>query len=355
MRKKNILVCGTGFGKVYLKAISSSNSYELAGVFGRGSMRTRRLAENLNVPVYTDLSEIKTDIDAACVVIPNAAGGGNGAEVAKKLLLAGIPVLLEHPAHVQEIVDCLKVSKNKPFMVNPFYRYIEPVYEFLNVANFMKQNSKLLSATLECAIHVLYDGLDILGCALGDVSTWKLGTVAEIPRSLLAGNGNKSVGAIIGNVPVMLTINTNVDRKDVDHPLHLYHRIELTFSTGRLCLVNTHGPVVWMPFFRMPRDEYGTMDIGNENIVNIPSGIILGETITPSMKKTFDKIWPEGVQRALGVFFDQDNAQKLQMAQYQIQISKLWSEISKKIGYINLVDFDVDENVEELYYELQRR
>ena len=29
MKKKQILVCGTGFGKIYLKAIAESKEYEL--------------------------------------------------------------------------------------------------------------------------------------------------------------------------------------------------------------------------------------------------------------------------------------------------------------------------------------
>lgn len=32
MKKKQILVCGTGFGKIYLKAIAESKEYELMGI-----------------------------------------------------------------------------------------------------------------------------------------------------------------------------------------------------------------------------------------------------------------------------------------------------------------------------------
>lgn len=37
MKKKQILVCGTGFGKIYLKAIAESKEYELMGILGKGS------------------------------------------------------------------------------------------------------------------------------------------------------------------------------------------------------------------------------------------------------------------------------------------------------------------------------
>lgn len=351
---KKILVCGTGFGKIYLKTIIASEKYELVGILGKGSERTKKLADTLKVPVFTDIAEVSTGVDAACVVVPNAAGGGNGSEIAVNLLLNGIPTLLEHPAHEQEIVRCLRASKDIPFMLNPFYRHIEPVRNFLKVANLISQSSKLLNASLECAVHVLYDGLDILGCALKDISTWELGTVTQIPVSASTGGGNKSLGAIIGSVPVMLTVNTNVDKDDPDHPLHLYHRIELTFSTGRLCLVNTHGPIIWMPFLRMQRDEYGTMNIDEKIVTDIPSGLNIGEAVPPSMRRTFDEVWPDAVLQALEYLFTQDKIEKMRMAQYQVYVSKLWSEVSRRMGYINLVDYDAKGDVKEVLYELQK-
>lgn len=353
MNRKRILVCGTGFGKIYLKAIIESEQYELAGILGRGSARTRNLAESLGVPAYADFAEIGTEVDAACVVIPNAAGGGNGAEIAEKLLLKGIPTLLEHPAHDKEIVRCLRAAKGIPFMLNPFYRYIEPVRNFLKTATIIGQSSKLLCASLECAIHVLYAGLDILGCALGDLSTWKLGEITEVPISSLAGGGNKCVGTVIGAVPVMITVNTNIDGRNPDHPLHLYHRIELTFSTGRLCLVNTHGPIVWMPFLHMPRDEHGTMNIDEGDTVDFPSSLNIGQMTAPSVRKTFDNIWPEAVLCALHCLITQDKIKKLQMTQYQIYVSKLWSEISRKLGYMNFVETDIGENILQIFNELK--
>lgn len=354
MNKKRILVCGTGFGKIYLKTIMESEQYILAGILGRGSIRTRKLAEDLNVPVYTDIEEISTEVDAACVVVPNAAGGGNGAEIAERLLIKGIPTLLEHPAHEQEIVKCLKASKDVQFMLNPFYRYITPIHNFLKASKIIGEQSKLISASLECAMHVLYDGIDILGCALGNLSTWRLGTVAEISDFSIESGGNKSIKIIIGTLPVMITINTNVDKNDPDHPLHLYHRIELTFSTGRICLVNTHGPVIWMPFQHIPRDEYKTMAIEQDD-ATIPSGIVIGEVASPSLKETFDSIWPEAVERALGYLFSQTKQEKLYMAQYQILVSNLWSEITKKIGYMNLVNYNNEGDNEKIFRELQHQ
>lgn len=305
--------------------------------------------------MYTDIKEINQNVDAACVVVPNAAGGGNGANIAKSILAKGIPTLLEHPAHEVEIVNCIRESGSAAFMLNPFYRYIKPIRDFLEAAQIISKHAHLINASLECAIHVLYDGIDILGCALGGLSTWKLGNVAESYTTSMAGGGNRVISGIIGMVPVTFIVNTNVDRNDIDHPLHLYHRIELTFSTGRLCLVNTHGPVIWLPFLHMPRDEYGTLSINVEEEVNIPSGVTIGNVMLPSVKETFEQIWPDAVKKALEILFKQNRTEKMSMAQYQIYVSKLWSEICQKVGYMNIVDYDNFGDIKNIFYDLEKR
>ena len=146
MKKKQILVCGTGFGKIYLKAIAESKEYELMGILGKGSDRSRLLSKNLNVPMYTDIKEINQNVDAACVVVPNAAGGGNGANIAKSILAKGIPTLLEHPAHEVEIVNCIRESGSAAFMLNPFYRYIKPIRDFLEAAQIISKHAHLINA-----------------------------------------------------------------------------------------------------------------------------------------------------------------------------------------------------------------
>ena len=208
---------------------------------------------------------------------------------------------------------------------------------------------------MESGVLFIAYGIDILGCALGGLSTWKLGNVAESYTTSMAGGGNRVISGIIGMVPVTFIVNTNVDRNDIDHPLHLYHRIELTFSTGRLCLVNTHGPVIWLPFLHMPRDEYGTLSINVEEEVNIPSGVTIGNVMLPSVKETFEQIWPDAVKKALEILFKQNRTEKMSMAQYQIYVSKLWSEICQKVGYMNIVDYDNFGDIKSIFYDLEKR
>lgn len=288
-------------------------------------------------------------------ILKMLSSGRAGKAIMPVVFAKGIPTLLEHPAHEVEIVNCIRESGSAAFMLNPFYRYIKPIRDFLEAAQIISKHAHLINASLECAIHVLYDGIDILGCALGGLSTWKLGNVAESYTTSMAGGGNRVISGIIGMVPVTFIVNTNVDRNDIDHPLHLYHRIELTFSTGRLCLVNTHGPVIWLPFLHMPRDEYGTLSINVEEEVNIPSGVTIGNVMLPSVKETFEQIWPDAVKKALEILFKQNRTEKMSMAQYQIYVSKLWSEICQKVGYMNIVDYDNFGDIKSIFYDLEKR
>lgn len=57
----------------------------------------------------------------------------------------------------------------------------------------------------------------------------------------------------------------------------------------------------------------------------------------------------------LECLFSMDKTKKMQMAQYQIFVSRLWSEISRKTGYLNLVNYNNSGNNEEIFDELQKK
>lgn len=249
---------------------------------------------------------------------------------------------------------CLQNAKDVPFMVNPFYRYTAPIKQFLEVATIISRKSKMINASMNCAIHVLYDALDILGCALNDITTWDLGEVSGFSSDCVSGSGNKVISAFIGNIPVTITVNTEVDKVDPDHALHLYHRVELTYSTGRLCLVNTNGPVVWMPFLNIPRDTSNSIELKEcGTIQNIPSSIVIGNGIAPNMYETFVDIWPNAIICAINELYEQDKAKKIHMAQFQIYISRLWSEICKKIGYYKTITYEPTDDVNDIYLDIK--
>ena len=87
-----VLVCGTNFGRVYLKGLERcGDKFKIAGIFSHGSTQSKQEAEKYGVPLITDLNEVsKKDFDMACVVIRSTAVGGKGTEIAGALLEKGI-------------------------------------------------------------------------------------------------------------------------------------------------------------------------------------------------------------------------------------------------------------------------
>ena len=101
--------------------------------------------------------------------------------------------------------------------------------------------------------------------------------------------------------------------------------------------------------------SYGTLSINVEEEVNIPSGVTIGNVMLPSVKETFEQIWPDAVKKALEILFKQNRTEKMSMAQYQIYVSKLWSEICQKVGYMNIVDYDNFGDIKSIFYDLEKR
>ncbi|WP_342222169.1 Gfo/Idh/MocA family oxidoreductase, partial [Nocardia farcinica] len=64
-----VVVCGTSFGRVYLRAVQADPDVELAGIVSRGSATSREIAKTSGVPHYCGVDELPGDIDIACVAV----------------------------------------------------------------------------------------------------------------------------------------------------------------------------------------------------------------------------------------------------------------------------------------------
>lgn len=54
-----VLVCGTNFGRVYLKGLERcGDKFKIAGIFSHGSTQSKQEAEKYGVPLITDLNEV---------------------------------------------------------------------------------------------------------------------------------------------------------------------------------------------------------------------------------------------------------------------------------------------------------
>lgn len=304
-----VLVCGTNFGRVYLKGLERcGNKFKIAGIFSHGSTQSKQEAEKYGVPLITDLNEVsKKDFDMACVVIRSTAVGGKGTEIAGVLLEKGIHVIQEHPVHYNDIVKLLKVAKenNCVYQVNSFYPNVKNVQEFIVKSNKLLKKSRPTYIDATCSTQALFPMISILGKALSGFHTWKLQTIdsvnSKFPFKVLSGE--------IRGIPAIVKIQNQLDPKDPDNNGFLLHRIVLGTTEGSLCLDNSNGLVIWNPQMYVPHAE------------------------------VYKELWPEGIVCALNDFARAitDNSQKNIMAQQMLTISEIWKDLSEKIGSPQLI------------------
>lgn len=97
MNKLNIAIIGCrNMGQKHLKTLRENfaDTVEIAGILTSSPESSARRAAELNVPYFTDIDDIDlSKVDAAIVATP----GPTHAEIGEKLLLRGIPCLIEKP------------------------------------------------------------------------------------------------------------------------------------------------------------------------------------------------------------------------------------------------------------------
>lgn len=96
-------------------------------------------------------------------------------------------------------------------------------------------------------------------------------------------------------------------------------------------------------------------DFASVQLLISEMGELLKGASLEKIKETFEQIWPDAVKKALEILFKQNRTEKMSMAQYQIYVSKLWSEICQKVGYMNIVDYDNFGDIKSIFYDLEKR
>ena len=83
--------------------------------------------------------------------------------------------------------------------------------------------------------------------------------------------------------------------------------------------------------------------------------VFTGVLKTDGTVGTIEYGFSHAVKKALEILFKQNRTEKMSMAQYQIYVSKLWSEICQKVGYMNIVDYDNFGDIKSIFYDLEKR
>lgn len=332
--KLRVVVCGTTFGRVYLKAIANlKEDFQLVGILARGSQTARECAEEYNVPLFTCVNELeKKEIDLACVVIRSTIVGGQGTLLTQQLLDKGIDVIQEHPVYYDDLIDCYRLAKknNCSYYINSFYPDIITMRKFIEIAHKLVNSHQILYLEASCSIQVLFPMIDIIGKTLKVFSSWDLKKVnMEINNynvTLLSGN--------IKKIPVLLKVFDQMNPSDPDNLTPFFHSITLQSNVGRLLITDTHGDVLWQPNMYVPRNDNKVLDMFGENKYVKRHAIEKVYSLTGfSLQELFAVVWPESIQHILLKFKEknQHNNSFINEMQCMLSTCQIWKNISSHL------------------------
>ncbi|MBS6720839.1 MAG: Gfo/Idh/MocA family oxidoreductase [Peptoniphilus harei] len=216
------IVCGTTFGQSYINAIKKINNIELVGILAFGSSRSKRCAEEHNVPLYVDVDSIPGNIDIAFVIIKSSVLGGKGTELSESLLKKGIHVIQEHPIHYREIENCLKLAHefNSCYIVGNLYNSLETIEKFIEAAKYLNKEDVLEHVDIMTSSQLLYSLIGILNEALPLLRSFNI-----IPTLTEKRYPFNRVVLSNGQLDVNLQIHNEVSDVDGNNHMHLLHKI----------------------------------------------------------------------------------------------------------------------------------
>ncbi len=344
-RPLSAIVCGTGFGQVYLEAFRTPElPVRLAGILARGSDRSRACAEHYQVPLYTDPDEVPADVDLACVVVRGGLLGGHGSDLACRLMAHGLHVLQEHPVHHDELAQCLRAARahRVAYRLTAFYPHLEPVRRFLGAARELLDRRRATYLDATCGFQVGYALLDILATAVGRIQ----------PASLVTGPDGDSpfrtLTGVVGGVPATVRIQHQLDPADPDGGALLLHRITLGSDAGDLTLVSTTGPLVFAARPRIPSQARAPSAeplfaswIGDRH--ETPYWTLLGPLCGPEHATVFGSLWPRAAAYTVAQFADEiaTGADPLRAGAHHLELCKLWQAMAAALGTPAAVGRDV--------------
>nr|WP_168720853.1 Gfo/Idh/MocA family oxidoreductase [Streptomyces sp. SAT1]ANO42719.1 thiazolinyl imide reductase [Streptomyces sp. SAT1] len=330
-----VLVCGTNFGRFYAEAVRRRPGYTLAGLLSRGSEASRTYAESLGVPFHTDAGDLPDDIDAACVAVSSSISGGPGTDLARALMDRGIHVLQEHPVHLTELTDNLRLARRRgvQYRLNTHYPHVAPVRSFVEAARRLVARQRPLFLDAATPVHLMHPLVDILGQAMGTLRPWRFADPAPLPADI-GPQPFRSLHGVFAGAPLTLRVHHQLDPSDRDnHALH-WHRIALGTEGGVLTLADTHGPVLWSPRLHIGRDA------GRRFVLDGPGtgGLGLGTTAvvgsTGSFRTVFSDLWPEAIGSALDGLRDAvaQGGDALRAGQYELAVCRIWTDLAARLG-----------------------
>ncbi|MFF8768082.1 Gfo/Idh/MocA family oxidoreductase [Nocardiopsis dassonvillei] len=331
------VVCGTGFGRVYLAALRDHPDLRLAGVLARGSARSAECARAAGVPLYTSVDDLPASVRFACVAVYAGVNGGPGSELARALLRRGVHVIQEGPLHHDELAATLGAAREggAAYRVSTHYDRVAPVRRFLDGVRALRSLQPLRYVEVVCGLQVLYHALDVVGAAVGRWRPWSF-TAATGADATGAGGPFRTVEGAVGGVPVTLRVQNQLNPADPDNHAHVLLRVTAGADGGHLLLANAHGPVLWSPRPHFPRSGRELADYGDAEAahLDLPSVQPWGPASAPGYREILTGLWPRAAALGLAELSRAADAAEdaLRRGQYHLTLSRVWQEASAPLG-----------------------
>jgi len=337
--KKSILICGSTFGKFYLRSLLQSSEYKVEGLLTKGSLDSRQLAAKYGLNLYTNIGSIPFEkFDLACVVIRSAIVGGYGSEIVKELLNHNVSVIQEQPVHIKEILENYKTAKehNLFYKVNTFYPYIKPVWIMLNTIQQLKSITPIRHIDATCGIQVLFPFIDVLREIVGGLTPYKIAY-----KSIFKKGAYTLIGIDIKDVPVTIKIQNQIDLKDPDNYSYILQSFNILTDIGNLELTDINGYLIWNP------QKYFSNGVIKESSISKSLGKSKSKVLYSIENKTnediYNNIWSESITN----FFEKHNADITNKIinnrdiQSVVSVCELWKDISESIGSPGLIERNI--------------
>ncbi|MCT4687860.1 Gfo/Idh/MocA family oxidoreductase [Vallitalea sp.] len=343
MHQKKVIktiVCGVGFGQFYLEAIQLiKDEVKLIGILSNGSEKSKKCAEYYGVDLYTDIDDVPSYIDLACVVVKSESMGGQGVNLAIDFLQRNVNVILEHPVCHKNIAKCMKTARehNVFFKVGDLYTNLPSVEKYTDCTKELLKKQKPQYIEIQCSTRVLFPMVHILSKLLTNISPIKIVNCTK-------GSGiYQIISGTIGKIPFLLKANNEININEPDSYIREFHSFSIDVQGGRLILTDTHGPVIWQPILKLP-----TLDIEpKDRFTKYPRELfnestkIIGDEKAPSYDVILSKLWPTAIAKDIkeirGMILDETKKEyDLCNMQQMILYAKLWQQLTKELGYPEL-------------------
>lgn len=345
--KCKVVICGTRYGHIYASAfVKTHSNFQLAGIVGKGSNRSKQYAKQFGVPFYQNVDELPSDIDIACVVVKSKVMGGSGTEIALKLLGRGINVIQEHPVHPSELQRCFEQAESNGvcYHVNSQYVNVKEVITFINyIQEAVKKEQPIF---IEATTSLIYSTLDIIGAALGDLSPYYFGApISKDPESIKLNRTDlfpfKCLQGIIAGIPLTMKLQDFHDPSDLDNNFLIMSRICIGMMSGNLTLMDVHGPVIWCSAYSVPEyiKQVGCPSFNDRKMVFTkymkPTSVPFSKHPIPGLNVIVNSHWPDAILHALErirLEFKTKRPTIGQSEKYLTDLSNAWTEIMRRFG-----------------------